>query len=51
MATIRAENEDVLRRASEEAIGEGTLALLDEYFAEDFVAHNPALPDAFEGRE
>lgn len=51
MATTEAANKEIVRRVSEEAFAKGNLNVIDEHFAEDFVAHNPALPDGFDGRE
>lgn len=42
MATTEADNTEIARRVSVEAWGEGNFAVIDEYFADDFVGHNPA---------
>lgn len=51
MSTTEAEHKEIVRRISEEAFAEGNLDVIDEYYAEDFVAHNPALPERMEGRD
>ncbi len=51
MATTEAETKEIVRRISEEAFAEGNLDVIDEHFAEDFVAHNPALPEGLGGRD
>jgi steroid delta-isomerase-like uncharacterized protein len=44
------ENKALVRRWFEE-IDRGNLAVIDELLAEDYVDHNPPLPDLPEGRE
>lgn len=50
MSTTEVEQKEIIRRVSEEAFGKGNLDVIDEYFAEDFLAHNPALPEGMERR-
>lgn len=45
MATTETQNKELMRRVSEEAWGAGNLDVIDEYFADDFVSHNPASGD------
>lgn len=41
MATTEADQKKVVQRISTEVYGGGNLDLIDDYFAEDFVSHNP----------
>ncbi len=43
METTETENKEIARRVAEDAWGEGNLDIIDEYFAADFVSHNPAI--------
>lgn len=43
------ENKDLARRDIEEVWNEGNLDLVDEYVAEEFVLHDPAMPDDLRG--
>lgn len=43
MGTSATEHKELARRISEEAWGKGNLDVIDDYFAEDFVSHNPAM--------
>lgn len=51
MSTTETENKEKARRVAEEAWGEGKLELVDEFFAADFVSHNPAAPEKIHGPE
>ena len=51
MATTEADNKEMASRIAEEAWGEGNLEVIDEYLADDFVSHNPALPEDVHGPE
>lgn len=45
------ENKDLVRRDSEEVWNKGNLNLVDEYVAEGFILHDPAIPDDLHGPE
>lgn len=45
MATTEAEHKEIVRRVSTEAYGGGNLDVIDEYFDDDFVSHNPVMDD------
>lgn len=51
MATTEREYEEIVRKISEEAFSNGNLAVIDEYFAEDFVGHAAAAPEEIHGPE
>lgn len=51
MSSTEAENKEIARRIAEEAWDEGKLELIDEYFAEEFVSHDPVGPDGIHGPE
>lgn len=51
MSSTEAENKEIARRVAEEAWGEGKLELIDEYFAEEFVSHDPVGPEGIHGPE
>jgi predicted ester cyclase len=50
MATA-AENEQISRRLTEGVFGERDFDLIDEHVAEDYVLHDPDMPDPVRGRE
>lgn len=45
MATTEAEHKEIVRRVSTEAYGGGNFDVIDEYFDDDFVSHNPVMDD------
>ena len=45
------ENKAIVRRFYDEFASQGNLSLADELVAEDFVDHNPGVPDIAPGRE
>lgn len=50
MATA-AENEEISRRLTEGVFGERNFDLIDELVAEDYVLHDPDMPEPVRGRE
>lgn len=51
MTTMPTDNKDIVRRMNEAVWNEGDLKVIDEYFADDYVGHNPATPDETRGPE
>lgn len=51
MATTHDEFEEIVHRVSDEAFNQGNFDVIDEYFAEDVVMHNPMLPEGLDGRD
>lgn len=45
------DNKAIARRLAEETFGKGNLDLIDEYVAENYVAHDPADPEEVRGIE
>lgn len=48
---IEADKKEIIERLNKEVYSAGNLDLIDEFYAEDYVEHNPALPDEIRGRE
>lgn len=44
-------NDLILKRVAEEVLNAGDLEAIDELFTEDYVMHDPNVPDDIEGRE
>ena len=51
MATMVEQNKELARRDIEEVWNEDNLDLIDEFYAEDFVHHDPNYPDEIRGPE
>ena len=51
MPTPEATNKELVRRSNDEIWGDGNLALIDDYVADDYVEHNTAYPDPIQGPE
>lgn len=49
MGTLERQHKELARRFHEEVWGNRNLAYIDERIAEDFVGHDPALPEPVEG--
>jgi len=49
MVSTARENEELVRRMNEEVWDEGNLDAIGEFVAEDFVGHNPAIPEPVHG--
>lgn len=49
MTTTETEHKDIVRRMNEEVWGDGDLALIDEFVADDYVEHNTASPEDIRG--
>lgn len=49
MTTTQADYKEIVRRINEEVWGDGQLALLDEYVAENYVEHSNATPEPIHG--
>jgi predicted ester cyclase len=49
--TTEVDNTKIVRRMNDEVWGEGTLDLIDEYVAADYVEHNTASPEEIRGPE
>ncbi|MFC7213509.1 ester cyclase [Saliphagus sp. GCM10025334] len=49
MATLEAENKEIVRKYPEEVISKGNLDLIDEIIADNYVEHNSARPEPLHG--
>lgn len=49
--TTEETNKELVRRSNDELWGEGNLAIIDEYVADDYVEYNTASPEPIRGPE
>lgn len=49
--TTEEEHKEIVRRMNEDVWGEGTLELIEEYVAEEYIEHNTASPEDIRGPE